>query len=101
LVHSLPNNLGWGHAFYEINSELFAIYSSCSDSADVVRAQNEYLLKMEQEIAEKKENKSNELMQRNQNHRGLDLSEEDSQSDVEEIDQVVLKFDKLGNTIVE
>jgi pre-rRNA-processing protein TSR3 len=100
--HELLDHFGWGHAFYEINSELFEIYSSCSDAAGVVKAQNDYLFRMEKELADKKENQNNELMQRNRNHHYGDISDfESSQSEQEELDQVILRLDKLGNTIIE
>ncbi|XP_067935324.1 18S rRNA aminocarboxypropyltransferase-like [Watersipora subatra] len=39
----LMNCFKWGHAFYSVNEELLALYSSCSNSSQVVEAQNKYL----------------------------------------------------------
>ncbi|RKO91307.1 hypothetical protein BDK51DRAFT_21209, partial [Blyttiomyces helicus] len=75
--HLLLGRFKWGHAFYEINSELFKIYSSCTDSADVVRAQNEYLAQMEAEWKGKVAvPQGDDLLTANPNHRG-DASDED------------------------
>ena len=45
---------GWGEEFFKINAELLELYSACADSADVVRAQNEWLEKVEKEAQERK-----------------------------------------------
>ncbi|XP_044764752.1 18S rRNA aminocarboxypropyltransferase [Coccinella septempunctata] len=37
------NKFSWGHSFLELNEELLEKYSNCSNSLDVVAAQNEYL----------------------------------------------------------
>ncbi|RXG62372.1 Ribosome biogenesis protein TSR3-like protein, partial [Armadillidium vulgare] len=39
----------WGKGFLTMNQELLDIYSSCNTSEDVVRAQNDYLKKAQQE----------------------------------------------------
>ncbi|OZJ03981.1 hypothetical protein BZG36_04047, partial [Bifiguratus adelaidae] len=39
----------WGHAFKKVNGELLAKYAKCTDSAEVVEVQNEWLKMMEDE----------------------------------------------------
>ncbi|KAJ3275382.1 ribosome biogenesis protein tsr3 [Terramyces sp. JEL0728] len=106
--HALLSQFGWGHAFYEINSELFGLYSECADSASVVRVQNEYIAQMEEEYARKKEKK--EDYGRNTNHDddpyGMPPSEsEESECEDVETDRfgniIEPKTDKFGNIIEE
>lgn len=37
------NKFSWGHAFLQLNQELLEIYSHCTDSESVVKAQNNYI----------------------------------------------------------
>jgi pre-rRNA-processing protein TSR3 len=50
----LLNKFKWGESFYAVNKHLFARYAKCKTGAEVVVAQNEYILEMQKEIAERK-----------------------------------------------
>ncbi|KAH6575574.1 hypothetical protein BASA61_009355 [Batrachochytrium salamandrivorans] len=65
--HSLLSNFGWGHVFFDINRELFGIYSKCTDAADIVRAQHQYIADMEGSYLRRKAEPSN-LLESNRNH---------------------------------
>ncbi|KAJ3195319.1 ribosome biogenesis protein tsr3 [Irineochytrium annulatum] len=58
--HNLMSRFSWGHAFHNINKELFALYAECTDSADVVRCQNEYIERIEREALASKASKEND-----------------------------------------
>ncbi|KAJ3319954.1 ribosome biogenesis protein tsr3 [Boothiomyces sp. JEL0866] len=105
--HALLSQFGWGHAFYEINSELFRLYSQCSDSASVVNVQNQYIADMEEEYARKKDKV--EDYGRNTNHDddpyGLPPSDSEESEYEEEVETdrfgniIEVKKDKFGNVI--
>ncbi|KAJ3413041.1 ribosome biogenesis protein tsr3 [Chytridiales sp. JEL 0842] len=61
--HKLMERFSWGHAFYNINKDLFAAYSKCRDSADVVRCQNELIAKMEADHEEESRRRREEPVQ--------------------------------------
>ncbi|CAG8471128.1 11746_t:CDS:2 [Paraglomus brasilianum] len=46
----------WGHAFAKVNGELLRLYSGCKDSTEVVKVQNEWLDKIEQEQVQRQAN---------------------------------------------
>jgi pre-rRNA-processing protein TSR3 len=106
--HKLLEPFGWGHAFYEINSDLFQIYARCENADEVIEKQNEYIKKLEEEYEARRNNRDDDdIMTKNPNHVGLvnDESESGSESEValdrfgniiEAKDQ---KVDKFGNTI--
>lgn len=96
--HALLAPFGWGKAFWEINSELFGLYSKCTDSKDVVQCQNKYLEEMERTYIERRTNQSDDLMSRNLNH-VEDLLSPSSESETDDVDEIVEQFDKLGNSI--
>ncbi|RKP26033.1 hypothetical protein SYNPS1DRAFT_14789, partial [Syncephalis pseudoplumigaleata] len=48
----------WGHTFRELNQELLDKYAACTDSADVVRVQNEWLAMLEEEHAQSRQTKA-------------------------------------------
>lgn len=39
----------WGHSFIDLNGELLEIYSNCTDSQSVVKAQNQYIEQEQQQ----------------------------------------------------
>ena len=39
----------WGHSFPELNQDLLERYSSCRDSGDVVKVQQDYLAEIKQQ----------------------------------------------------
>ncbi|CAG8445535.1 6490_t:CDS:2 [Ambispora gerdemannii] len=45
----------WGHTFLEINETILNKYAACSDSADVVKVQNEWLEDIQREYASKRD----------------------------------------------
>lgn len=45
----LMDKFSYGEEFYRLNEELWAIYRGCKDGAEVVAAQNAYLLRAQQE----------------------------------------------------
>ncbi|KAJ2997977.1 ribosome biogenesis protein tsr3 [Globomyces sp. JEL0801] len=107
--HNLLSNFGWGHAFYEINSELFELYSQCEDSTAVVEAQNKYIEDMEREYKERRLQKD-DIYSRNHNHGDLsDLSDDDnernldlppSDSDSNYSTEETVETDRFGNVII-
>lgn len=50
----LLENFSWGPVFLEINKELLEMYSECTDSASILKAEQEFLEMIEQEREEKK-----------------------------------------------
>eukprot|EP01128_Nolandella_sp_AFSM9_P010125 TRINITY_DN6951_c0_g1_i1.p1 TRINITY_DN6951_c0_g1~~TRINITY_DN6951_c0_g1_i1.p1 ORF type:complete len:256 (-),score=49.49 TRINITY_DN6951_c0_g1_i1:76-762(-) len=47
--HAIMEKFKWGPNFYEHNRELFDLYRSCADSAEIVEAQNKYIEEAEAE----------------------------------------------------
>lgn len=39
----------WGHTFLDVNRELLDQYAACTTSAEVVKQQNDYLCKLDEE----------------------------------------------------
>lgn len=107
--HALLESFGWGEAFYDINRELFQLYSQCADSAEVVAAQNQYLatIKAEYEQARLDKAGDQDLLTRNRNHRDpvddiyppSESSSSSAEDHASETDQVLL--DRFGNVLVE
>ena len=54
-AEDLMSNFSWGHAFIDINRELFELYQLCTDLDLVQAAQDEWLEKIEQEAKTRKE----------------------------------------------
>ncbi|KAJ3034278.1 ribosome biogenesis protein tsr3 [Rhizophlyctis rosea] len=91
----------WGHAFFEINETLLDLYAQCTDSADVVRAQNEYLESAEREWQNKHHGSDDDddLLHSNPNH--ADESDDDMEgSEGGEEDDGEVEVDRFGNTVV-
>eukprot|EP00842_Homolaphlyctis_polyrhiza_P000693 jgi/Hompol1/1624/HPOL_005666-RA len=91
--HRLMSQFGWGHAFYQLNKELFEIYAKCTDAADVVRAQNEYIEEMEaayrsRRDADTNRDGSDDLLVENPNHsrRHRDKRDDDDEEDDDDDD---------------
>ncbi|KAI9248823.1 hypothetical protein BDA99DRAFT_524555 [Phascolomyces articulosus] len=108
---ALMGKFKWGHAFAKVNGPLLERYAQCTDSADVVRVQNEYLEELEREDEERRREQQEEeddpLLFRNTNRdfpssSEEEDSEEEDDSDEEEDDDdrssVEEIQDKLGNT---
>ncbi|EGF82361.1 hypothetical protein BATDEDRAFT_86599 [Batrachochytrium dendrobatidis JAM81] len=71
--HALLENFGWGHAFYDINKELFDIYSKCTDAADIVQKQTKYIEDMEQSYISRR-TRDESLLMPNPNRDNQDCS---------------------------
>lgn len=50
----LLDRFKWGHTFYEVNNDLLQKYAACTNSVEVVAAQNAYLKQIEQESIDAK-----------------------------------------------
>lgn len=102
----LLSHFSWGLGFLELNKELLQIYQSCTDSESVKRAEEEWLLKLEEENQRRKQEAQNTdiWMMGNVNRKmnDLDLSS-DEDEDEEEIESTSkpVKYDNLGNIIEE
>jgi pre-rRNA-processing protein TSR3 len=72
----------WGHAFFELNRELLALYAECHDSSEVVRVQQEWLSK---EIAQlgAQPPVSDDGLERNPNHVHETDDEDEAEGSVE------------------
>lgn len=45
----------WGHSFIELNQELLDMYAACKNSEEILKAQNEYLVRVRQEKLDRAE----------------------------------------------
>lgn len=45
------SKFSWGHSFIELNNELLETYSACQNSKEILAAQDNYLLKVRAEKA--------------------------------------------------
>ncbi|CCH43528.1 hypothetical protein BN7_3079 [Wickerhamomyces ciferrii] len=101
----LLDNFSWGSAFLEINKELLELYQQCTDSESVQKVQDEWLLKIEKEVEERKNHGNAEdiWLQGNTNRGGDKLpsfsDEEDEEEFEEEDDDEEVEYDNLGNVI--
>ena len=50
----LLDRFKWGHTFYEVNNDLLQKYAACTNSVEVVAAQDAYLKQIEQESIDAK-----------------------------------------------
>jgi pre-rRNA-processing protein TSR3 len=82
---SVLSDFSWGEEFIKLNQEVLDIYASCTDGADVVAKQNEWLSKAEAEAGSTREHEAYEDLPPSSGE------EEDDESD---------EFDSFGNTIV-
>ncbi|CAN6603435.1 18S rRNA aminocarboxypropyltransferase [Trichomonascus vanleenenianus] len=53
------SHFSWGHCFLEINEDLIELYQECTDGASIKEAQEQWLLALEQEDAERRQAKLN------------------------------------------
>ncbi|CUM63552.1 uncharacterized protein PRCAT00001130001 [Priceomyces carsonii] len=58
-AETLLDNFSWGPAFLKINKEILELYSSCTSSESVLKTQEEWLQKIEEEAAERKRTNQN------------------------------------------
>ncbi|CAL1199550.1 unnamed protein product [Candida parapsilosis] len=103
----LLENFSWGPTFLKINEELLQVYQQCTDSESVLKAQDEWLDKIEKEAKERKEQGQKEdiwmMGNVNRNNGGLESDEEeegdeeDEEDDLDDDDDV--EYDTLGNVI--
>lgn len=100
----LLENFSWGLTFLKINQELIEVYSKCTDSESVQKAQEEWLVKIENEAKERKETAQKEdiWMMGNVNRENIEDDEDDDDSDLEEdveSEEEDVEYDNLGNVI--
>lgn len=94
------SHFSWGHAFLEINQDLFEIYSQCTDSDSVQEAQKEWLEELEKEVEERAKMKS-EVTTGEKGH-GLPGELPPSSSEDEyELDESEEEEEPLGGDILE
>eukprot|EP00007_Cunea_sp_BSH-02190019_P007859 CAMPEP_0174243138 /NCGR_PEP_ID=MMETSP0417-20130205/30498_1 /TAXON_ID=242541 /ORGANISM="Mayorella sp, Strain BSH-02190019" /LENGTH=298 /DNA_ID=CAMNT_0015322597 /DNA_START=109 /DNA_END=1005 /DNA_ORIENTATION=- len=89
--HLLMSDFKWGPTFYELNKTLFQRYSKCSDGAEVIEVQTQWIQQCEEEKAEKlltKGSYADDLVdeQWEPNRRWSSDSEEDSDDDDDDDD---------------
>lgn len=92
----LLENFSWGPTFLTINKELLEIYVQCSDSDSVMKAQEEWLERIEKEATERKQQAKTEdiWMMGNVNRKGGETESEEESEDEENVE-----VDALGNVI--
>lgn len=102
----LLENFSWGLTFLKINEELLQVYQQCTDSESVLKAQDEWLDKIEKEAKERKAQGQKEdiwmMGNVNRNNGGLDSNEEEEEEeddDGDEEDDSEVEYDNLGNVI--
>ncbi|KAI5953971.1 TSR3 [Candida margitis] len=99
----LLENFSWGLTFLKINEELLQVYQQCTDSESVLKAQDEWLDKIEKEAKERKAQGQSEdiwmMGNVNRNNNGLD-DEEDEDEENESEEEEVVEYDNLGNVIL-
>lgn len=109
-AEQLLSNFSWGLTFLDINRELLGVYQQCSDCESVMKAQEEWLKKAEDEYLERKKESENVdvWMMGNQNRRDESSEEEteedDDEEELEEEEEEIEKevvVDKLGNLVIE
>ncbi|CAN0411675.1 unnamed protein product [Ascophyllum nodosum] len=59
---SVMDEFGWGAEFLRVNAEVLDAYAACTDGAEVVKAQTEYLERCEEEASSRREGTSLEDM---------------------------------------
>lgn len=99
-AEELMSNFSWGHAFININRELFEIYQACTDAELMDAAQEAWLAQIAEETKERKEGRSGDIwMMGNTNRtRNEDDEDEDEEDDSEEVEEDV-EYDNLGNVV--
>ena len=83
------------------------MYSQCQDSADVVRVQNEYIAKIEQDHLKRRDN-FRDLLENNPNHSDASSNSCNDQDDVDSFDspscddseQELVEVDRFGNIVI-
>ncbi|KAI9207604.1 uncharacterized protein BJ171DRAFT_278201 [Polychytrium aggregatum] len=93
--HEVMSKFKWGHAFHELNEGLLERYKTCTDSADVVRVQNDFIATIAAERQERMN--EGEAGLQGSNYGSTDLPEYESGEDETQEEQLV---DRLGNIIL-
>ncbi|RCK55001.1 Ribosome biogenesis protein TSR3 [Candida viswanathii] len=94
-------NFSWGLTFLKINEELIERYQKCTDSGSIEKAQEEWLVKIEQEAKERKDmaQSGDVWMMGNVNRAGGEEDDE-QEEEAEEEEEEELEYDNLGNVIL-
>lgn len=84
-AEQVMSHFSWGNAFLDINHELIEIYSKCTDSESIQRAQREWLDELEKEFEKRQQDKEKSakkmgIVDSHHNVVGAD-SESDSESE--------------------
>ncbi|KAI5957596.1 TSR3 [Candida theae] len=107
-AEQLLENFSWGLTFLKINEELLQVYQQCTDSESVLKAQDEWLDKIEKEAKERKEQGQKEdiwmMGNVNRNNGGLSSDEDEEEEDEEDEEEDEegdsdVEYDNLGNVI--
>lgn len=102
----LLENFSWGLTFLKINEELISVYQKCTDAESVNKAQDEWLVKIENELKQRKlRSKDEDLWLMGNINRQKGSEDEDGDGEEEEEDDMIsekkVKYDSLGNLIVD
>ncbi|CAI5729601.1 unnamed protein product [Hyaloperonospora brassicae] len=89
-ARQLMGEFSWGAEFLKINADCLAAYALCENSAEVVKAQNEYLAACQTEHKER---------QQRMNLPSLEESDEDD-GDEDEDEGKDVELDRFGNVVV-
>lgn len=113
-AEKLLSNFSWGLTFLKINKELLEVYAQCTDSESISKAQDEWLVKIEEESKERKQKAQTEdvWMMGNVNRKVDEDDEdededenedenddEDEDEDDEQEELTTIQYDSLGNII--
>ncbi|KAI5964815.1 TSR3 [Candida pseudojiufengensis] len=103
----LLENFSWGLTFLKINKELIEIYQNCDDSESILKAQDDWLKKIQIEAKERKEQAHNGdiWMMGNVNRKDIDDEDDEEEEEEEEEEEYIneddsdVEYDNLGNLI--
>jgi len=92
------DEFSYGEEFLNLNRQVLDLYSTCTDSADVVQKQNEWLEMAQQQKIEEEAMRQNDLLPPSDDD---DNDDEYGEYDDYESEEEMKKLDKFGNYIVE
>uniref|UniRef100_M4BTS6 18S rRNA aminocarboxypropyltransferase n=1 Tax=Hyaloperonospora arabidopsidis (strain Emoy2) TaxID=559515 RepID=M4BTS6_HYAAE len=86
-ARQVMDEFSWGAEFLKINADCLAAYAACENSAQVVKAQNDYLAACQSEHKERQQQMKLPSL-------------EDSDEDEEEDEEEDVELDRFGNVVV-
>ncbi|CCK72968.1 ribosome biogenesis protein TSR3 KNAG_0M01150 [Huiozyma naganishii CBS 8797] len=103
LASDLLSNFSWGLGFLELNKELLEVYQKCTDHESVKKAEEDWLNKIEEEAQQRKnEARDGDIwMMGNVNRNMNKMTLSDEESDEEETEASSIRYDNLGNAIID